>query len=809
MTDLSYSVRALARHPRYSLLAAFTLAAGIGVSVAMFGLLDAVFFRPIPIRAADRLVHISLEGPASRFGLLSHEEFLQIERQTSAFEDVFAVGPRGVTLYHGDEPLLLRIHYVTGSYFPSLAIPMAAGRGFTAADDGPAVQTPQVVINHHVWQQLGAPPDLVGRTIRLNNTAFTVIGITAPGFAGLDRTVLTHVWVTTSQAGFVVPGLRAEVSDPTRRWFQVMGRLRTGADVETARAQLDVLTERWRAADPATHDQTRLGVRTLRDADREDARQGVLFLGLAGLVLMIACANVANLALARGESRRREVSLRAALGASRARLLRQLLLESTVLSIVAGGVGVLLGRSLLSAVPALLPPGASAMVIDTRFDFRLAAFALAVTAVAVIIVGLLPAWRGSRGDIAPALKGDRQLLTFGGRGIHLRDLLVVGEIALSAIAIMAAALLARSFIEGLAIHPGFDTSKNVAAFYVVPGLKGYDRAGTYRFLEDARQRAMSLPGVRRASYGIRIPAQGNEAGWAAAITIPGRRPPMGKDAFDIRYTMVGPDYFPVMGTRILRGRGITAADGPAAAPVAVISDTMARLLWPGEDPVGRHIVMGRQTAVDREIVGVAEDIRIGGLYEPPEMYVYVPFAQQQQEFGVLFVESDIDAATLRGPMKAQLAAIDPAIPILNTTSFADHMDRQLYEVRRNAVLGLFTAMLAVVLAAVGLYGLVSLVAARRTRELGVRLALGATRGTLVRLLLWRGALLALVGGSLGVAGEIATGRLLARSLNGVPPDDPWSLAAGIAGTALVAVIANVVPAWRASRIDPLTALRTE
>lgn len=524
-------------------------------------------------------------------------------------------------------------------------------------------------------------------------------------------------------------------------------------------------------------------------------------------MLLIACANVAGLALARGEARQREIGVRAALGANRGRLVRQLLVESTLLAAAAGVLGLLGAGWLLASVPALLPPGATALVIDARVDARVIAFALAISAASMVLVGIVPAWSGSRANLAASVKSVRQRV--GWRGVTFRDLLVVGEIALSGVAIIAAALLARSFLHGLAIDPGFDTSKNVAAFYVVPGLKGYDRQRTYQFLEEARQRAATLPGVRRASYGIRLPAQGNEAGWAAAFTVPGKQPPAGKDAFEIRYTMVGADYFPLMGTRILKGRGITDADRPASAPVAVISDTMARQLWPGEDPIGRRLRMGRRTPVDREIVGITADIRIGGIYEAPEMYVYVPFAQHQQEFGLLLVETDLDASTLRSPVKDILASIDPAIPILSTTSFAEHMNLQLYEARRNALLGLFTAGIALTLATVGLYGLLSLVTARRTREIGIRIALGATRGELVGLLLRRGAALAVAGGAVALAGGVAAGRLLARQLHGLPAEDPWSLAAGVAGVGIVALLANVVPAWRASRVDPVTALRVE
>jgi predicted permease len=344
---------------------------------------------------------------------------------------------------------------------------------------------------------------------------------------------------------------------------------------------------------------------------------------------------------------------------------------------------------------------------------------------------------------------------------------------------------------------------------MVPGLKGYNAAGTYRFLEAARRAAATIPGVRRVSYGIRLPAQGNEAGWAASFTIPGKEPPAGKDAFEIRYTMVGPDYFEVMGTRLLSGRGIRETDDPDSAPVAIISESMARRLWPGESPIGRRIRMERARPVDHEIVGVAEDIRIGGLYEAPEMYVYVPYAQHPQSFGLLLVETQADTAGVVAPVRHQIAALDAKVPVLAVSSFADHMERLVYDDRRNAWIGLAVAGLALTLGAVGVYGVVSLVTARRTKEIGIRVALGAERGQLLRLLLGKGAALAAQGTVLGIAGGLGVGRLLRSQLHGVSPADPLSVVVGTSVLVSVALASSFLPAWRASRVDPALALRDD
>jgi predicted permease len=447
-------------------------------------------------------------------------------------------------------------------------------------------------------------------------------------------------------------------------------------------------------------------------------------------------------------------------------------------------------------------------MLDLRLDARLLVFAALLAAASTALVGMVPAWRGSRVDIVGGLKSQSATTTGGGRGLQLRDLLVVGEIALSGVIIISAGLLVRSFAHSLAVNPGFDTRKPVATFYLVPGLKGYDSAGTWRLLEECRRAVKELPGVARASYGIRLPGQGNEAGWSASFAIPGKQPPPGTDAFTIRYTMVGPDYFEVMGTRILSGRGFTEIDRPDSAPVAIVSETMARQLWPGESPIGRRIRMGTPP-VDREVVGVSEDIRISGLYEPAEMYVYVPYAQDAQSFGLLLVEGQQDPASIVSAVKGRIAEVAPAVPVLEASSLAEHMNLLLYEQRRNAWIAFAIALLALTLGATGVHGVVSLITVRRTREIGIRVVLGAERAELLRLLVGRSVRLALAGAALGVAGGIVAGRLLRSQLHEIAPADPWSFVLGTVICVVVPLAASSTPVWRAARLDPAVALRDE
>jgi predicted permease len=487
--------------------------------------------------------------------------------------------------------------------------------------------------------------------------------------------------------------------------------------------------------------------------------------------------------------------------------MQQMFLESALVGIAGAVVGVGLTAWLVQLFPALLPPGTTYVVMDVRVDGRLLLFSALLGVLTIGLIGLVPSWRGSRADITSVLKSQAVSSAPQDRGVQLRDAIVVMEIALSGVVIIVAGLLVRSFAQSLAVSPGFDTRQNVATFYVVPALKGLDPAATYQYLETARRNAAEVAGVTRTSYGIRLPAQGNEAGWADEFAIPGHAPPPGKTAFDLRYTMVGAGYFDVMGTRILQGRGIDETDSPLSPPVAVISESMARRFWPDESPIGRRIRMGRGRPVDREIVGVAEDIRIGSLFESPEPYVYVPYAQHPTGFGLLLVKMAGAADALVPPIKARIAEANPAVPILRVSSFREHMTLLRYEDSRNAWIGVAVALLALTLGAVGVYGVVTLISARRTRELGIRLALGADRRQLLRHLLNRSSLLSVIGALLGVGGGLAAGRLLESQLHEIAPYDPVSVVAGTLVLLTVALTASFVPAWRASRVDPLVSLR--
>jgi predicted permease len=803
--DLRVALRGLMARPGFTSLAALTLALGVGASAAVFSLLDALYFRPLPLRETDRLVRITRPSPKTVYGLLSYPEYREMTAESRAFEDVVAIGGRGVTLREKGETRMLLIKYVSANFFDTLGIPVARGRGLRPGDE--RSETPLAVINHQLWQRLGGRPDLVGGSLRLNDALFTVVGVTSPNFLGLDRVVRSDVFVLAEHARFAVRGIGDELTERSSRWFEVYARLAGNARIDEARTQMDVLSARWAKDDPVQYAGAGLRLAEFNDEYRGGVRQGAVFLGLVVLVLLVACANAANLALARNESRRRELAVRASLGASRGQMVRQLLAESLVLSGLGVILGLLVAIFLIGLLPALVPPGSDAYVVDVRFDARLLAFVAVLMATSTTLVTAVPAWRHSLPDVVSNLKPGPPAAEV--RNWGARELVVVSQMAVAVVVLIAAGLLSRSLSHRARIDAGFDPGRNVATFYIVPALRGYDTEGSRRFFEDARARALALPGVRRASYAIRLPAQANEAGWATDFRIPGVTPPPGEDAFQIRYDVVGPDYFETLGAGILKGRGVRDIDSPASAPVAVVNRCFAERMWPGQNPIGRHVIMGGRSRIDREVVGVVENGRIADLTEPPEPYVYVPFAQTPQGFALLLVETTGPPDSVFAPMRRSIAELDAEMPVLETGTLQAHRASILFEQRRDAHIGASVGVLGLLLGMVGLYGVMSLVTVARTKEFGVRMALGAQRSDVLRLVLGRAVGLAVAGTILGVATGLAGARLLESRLLGVAATDAVSFAGGAMCLLAAALAASAIPAYRASGVDPMAAIRED
>jgi predicted permease len=602
----------------------------------------------------------------------------------------------------------------------------------------------------------------------------------------------------------MVPGEERATAERDNRWLRVAGRLRPGVSIGEARAQLQTLARRIAMASPATNRDIAFFAHPAADADREALAPGLYMMAMVGLVLLISCANVANLLLAQTERRHREIAMRRALGAAQWRLVRQLLTEGAILSLAGGILGLLLAWVLERLLPALIPDLAATSL---RLDVRVLAFTAAISLLAAVVFGLAPALRVSRCDLIPALKGEGLGLGRAIRRLPLRSLLVSGEIALAVVLLAGSALLLRSLLYSQRIDPGFDTKKNLLMLSVAPpqlyGYSGSQAAALYPALVS---RLESVPGVVRASYARRPPLTQSEGGETKAVAIPGARAPNETGRFEIRYNIAGPKFFATLGARLVSGREFNELDVPAAAPVVVINDAMARRFWPGQDPVGRSIQIGKK---DYRIAGVVKTGRYVDLHEEFQPYLFLPFSQVSSFECTLFVETAGEPQALVHAILKETAAVDKRLPIVSAVTMRDYMRQVLSEQRAIAGLLAGLSILGMLLAAAGLYAAVAYLVNRRAHEIGVRMALGARRGDVMRLVLTQGLRLGAVGAVAGLAGAFAASRLISGFIHGIAPTDPLSYAGSALIAIGVALAASCLPARRAMRVDPMAALRCE
>ncbi len=600
------------------------------------------------------------------------------------------------------------------------------------------------------------------------------------------------------------PGEAQADAQRDNRWFDVVGSLRPGAGIDEARVQLRDLAKRAGLAYPATNRDAGFSARPASEVAHQGMGVGIYLMAMVGLVLLISCANVANLLLAQTERRQREIAMRRALGAGPRRLVGQLLSEALPLAVAGGTLGVLVAACLLKLVPALVPnlPG-NALVLDSRVLL----FTAAISLLTALFFGLLPGFWASRSELTAVLKGDdpRWGRTVG--RLPLRSLLVSGEIALSVVLLVGSALLLRSLRYTQQINPGFDPNKNVVMLSVAPPqMYGYSEAQAAAIYRALAARAESVPGVIRASLARRPPLTDSELGEAQPVVIPGVQPPPGSDHFQIRYNIVGPKFFATVGARIERGREFNEFDRPTAAPVVMINDAMARRFWPGQDPVGKALQIDKK---GYQIVGVVGDGRYTSLHEAVQPYLFLPFTQVPSFECWLLVETAGDPRTQLPVILKETTAVAKSLPIVNAMTFREYMREFMSEERSMAGLLSGLSILGMFLAAAGLYAVAAYLVSRRTRELGIRMALGARRGDVLRLVLAQGLRLSGAGAAVGLAGAWAASRLMSRLIYGVAATDPLSYVAGTLVAVCVAMLACYFPARRATKVDPLVALRYE
>ena len=801
LIDLRHGLRVLRARPVLTMVATSSLALGIGLGTALFSVADALVLRPLEVARPGELVEVFTRSPSGFGESLSWPEARELATQAPSLASVAAFDRRGITLRRGDELEVLLLQAVSDEYFATLGVRPALGRLIGPGIDR-GLPAPAVVISDRLWRsRFGADPSLVGRAVQLRDRPFTVTGVLPPDFRGLQRGLVNDVWISLDTWSRFY-GSPAGLEQRAARHFEVIARLAPEATLARAASDLALLGSRWATAFPeASHGRTLHAQRATGIAG--GAHPLALLLGVGVLlVLAIAGANASTLLVGLADARRAEMGMRQALGASRSRIVRQVLAESALLALAGAGVGLALAEAFVRAAPALLPPIPLAIDYDARLDGRALAVAGLLALLATVMGGVVPALRASRIEIAPSLR----ITSEGPTPRRLRALptaLVALQVALAVVALNTAGLLLGSFAATRSAARGFDTDRRVLVLEISMGDEVGDLRRFSSSLESVRERALGLPGVRNATYVRRLPMAGSGGGAKLTVSVPG-----GSGATrDVRYNQVGPGYAETLGPRLRAGRFFAPPEhSGGGSPVVVVSEAFASSFFGATPPIGRHVLVGGE---DHEVVGVVEDAPIERLHEAPEPFVYLTYARRPAADVALLIETSGAPGALAPAARALVRETSPVSQVLTTTTLARHMAGAWHEDWMLAVLGTGLSTLGVLLALAGLYAAVSLLAGRRTREFGVRLSLGARPADVLGLVLRQGLTLALAGAVVGLPGAVAAAGLVRGFLHGVSPLDPRTLAASIAAAVLMGLLASAVPARRALRTDPASVLRLE
>jgi predicted permease len=810
LQDLRFGARMLLKRPGFAAVAVVTLALGIGANTAIFSFVDALLLRTPNINAPERVVRLYGATPKRRYDVFSYANYRDLRDRTQVFAALAAHQQISVSLNTGAGAHTTGGELVTGNYFNVLGVGVAQGRALTPEDDVTPGAHPVVVISHALWQRdFGGVPDIVGRKVYLNSLPFDVVGVMPASFKGSYEAFPAEFWTPMMMYEQVRPRDLA-LDKRGWSWLSGTGRLKDGVTLAQAQADVERITTQLRQDYPQQNRDLQFSLSpatALPEEFRHDATSLLgFFMAVVGLVLLTACANIASILLARVMARRREIAVRQSLGATRARLMRQWLTESLLLTLVGGAVGLLVAVWLSDGLRLLVPSAFRTLALTARLDARVLAFTFLVSLITGVCCGLLPALRASRVEIGAVLKDEGTSASGSLHRSRAQQTFVVGQVAVSLLLLIVAGLLLRSLRASTSFDPGFRTDNLLLAQLDLKPLH-YSEPQGHNFYLQLTERLKALPGVTGATFATVVPLGLDSE--SNGFIIPGQRPANGDKAFSIANTVVGPDYFNTMGIALVRGRGFEARDHAAGAPpVIVINETMARQFWPGGDAVGQFIQVGG-TDVRPQIIGIARDIKYYALDERPLPYLYRSFAQNYEPSLTIHVRTTGDPQAFYKAVRHEVAALDPNVAVDELTTFAALRRAPLFASRAMAAISSLFGLLALVLTAVGLYGVMSYAVSQRTREIGIRIALGARGADILKMIVGRGLLLALVGIGLGLAAAFALTRMLASRLFGVTATDPLTFILVPLLLALVALLACYIPARRATKVDPMIALRYE
>jgi macrolide transport system ATP-binding/permease protein len=814
MNDLKFAFRQLLKNPGFTAVAVLTLALGIGANTAIFSVVDQLLMRPLPVSDPQRLVLLGQSRGEGRVDFeFNYPLFRDYQRGNQVFSQLSATAEQAVGLGTGGATERQRALLVSGNYFSMLGVNAALGRTFAPNEGVEIDDAPVVVISHGLWQRrFGADPQVLNRGVTVNGRPFTIIGVAPREFAGTTRGFVPDLYVPITMLGQLSadrPGNEHPLNTRYFTWHWIMGRLKDGVAPEQAQAAMGLLAQQANAAalpNTSTNLVVLPGAQGFSDNLREARLPLNLLLGTAGLVLLIACANLANLQLARATGRTRDFAIRLALGAGRGRLVRGLLTESLLLSLAGGGLGLLVAVWLVDVLNQFRPPNAD-IELPSGLDPRALLFALAASVATGLLFGLVPAFRASRPQIVPELKGGGSTTEPRVGRWNLRSGLVVLQVSLSLVVLVSAGLCTRSLQKLQGIDAGFEPSKVVLASFDL-GLNNYAAPQAKEFYDRLLERVRTLPGVEAAGLSLVTPLSGSAPGMSVERVEGYQAGPREHAVGEINF--VDGDFFRALSVPLLRGRDFTAIDAANSPAVVVINDAFAQRYFSGQDPLGKRIFQhGPDGGTPTEVVGVVETTRSRRLTDQARPAMYFPLTQKPDRALTLSVRTGLDPAATISRLRELVTSLDPNVPIFRLRTLEQQKNGSLSLQRMAATLLGGFGLLALLLAALGIYGVLAYSVSRRTREIGVRMALGAQVADVLRLVLRQGFGLTGIGLLLGLGGAFAATRLLSGFLYEVQPFDPVTFFAVALLLALVAMVACWLPARRAARVHPMTALRNE
>ena len=795
LKDIRYALRWMRRSPGFSAVAILSLGLGVGVNTAMFSLVDSLLFRPLPVAAPETLVDVfTTGGDGSEYATNSYPDFLDLKAQNTVFSDMLGYSPMMAPLSLGDRSRIALGQVVTSNHFTMLGVRPQLGRLLVASDDDPS-QPRVVVLAYQMWQrEFGGASNIVGQPVTLRGQSYEIVGVAPESFTGVVPLLTPELWLPVQHVEEVEPaGINDSVPSPVgttrlerrgNRWMFVKGRLREGVTAEQAHANVALIGRQLEAANPQTNKDRKLAAVPTQDVRLLVPQAGgVLSIGAAGLmsvvglVLLIACANVAGMLLARASARRREISLRLAIGASRGRLIQQLLVEGALLGAFGALAAVALASALVQGLQGIRLPLPVEVAFDLRIDGRVLAFSLIVAAGTGLLAGLLPALKASSPSLVADLRGEAPAGRVGKRRWHLRDALVVSQVALTAVLLVVAGLLLRSLGASQQADVGFET-RGLAAISLDPDMVRYSQERSDEFWRQALARVRALPGVQSVGLvGSTLPFTFNFS--QQEMRVDSRTYSEGQRGEILENVAVSPGYLPTLGVRLVDGRGIDDSDIAGAPDVVVINQTMAEKYWPKQSAVGHTLEVVNPTRARRyRVVGVISDHKQHGVLESPLPIVYFSDAQRIAKYKFIMARSSGSAETLLVGMRRELLAIEPALVFMDSSTMAENLGTSLMPARVGALLATAFGGLGTLLAAIGLYGVIAFSVARRTREIGVRMALGANPGTVLSMVMRQGFTIVAIGIVAGAVLAGAAATALRGVLYGVTPFDPVGMGPG-------------------------------